>query len=189
MPEPHVEPPPDSPNVSTLVHGTWGWKGDWWRPSGGFHRYILKDYRTNLYAGGARFSWSGAYSPRHRARAGQDFCDWAGEVAPRGLQTVLAHSYGAEVVGRAIIAGTRVSELALLSAPGTAFVNAAATMVGRTVDVRLPFDPVLSLARVPQRLDLSIPHRLVLTSWRLDHSATHDEQVWMNEAIGIRAGL
>ncbi|HEX9499574.1 MAG TPA: hypothetical protein VF926_14650, partial [Mycobacterium sp.] len=46
----------------------------------------------------------------------------------------------------------------------------------RIVDIRLPFDAILALTARPQRL----PRRpnvteVLLSRWRLDHSATHDE--------------
>ncbi len=97
--------PPGSLVVSTMVHGTFGWKGDWWRPIGGFHKHILNCHRANLYNRGARFSWSGAYSANQRRIAAIDLNDWATEVAPNGLQTVFAHSYGGEVAALAALSG------------------------------------------------------------------------------------
>jgi hypothetical protein len=61
--EPPLTPPVTPPGalvVSTMIHGTWAWKGDWWRPKGnGFHEYILRNHRPNLFSRGARFTWSG----------------------------------------------------------------------------------------------------------------------------------
>ncbi|HET7444178.1 MAG TPA: alpha/beta hydrolase [Solirubrobacterales bacterium] len=180
----------NGPLVSTMIHGTFGWKGTWWRPSGGFHRYILENYRSDLYSRGARFSWSGAYSDPQRTQAVSDFCDWAGEVAPTGLRSVFAHSYGGEIGARAVTRGADVRELILLSSPATDHVLNAIGGPARIIDIRLRFDPVLALARTRQRL----PHhpdvsQVVLRNWFLGHSASHEEGTWTKERIADRAGL
>lgn len=77
--------PPGSLIVSTMVHGTWGWKGDWWRPGTPFHQYVVANLRKNLYSRGARYSWSGAYSQSQRIQAARDLIDWAGDVSPNGI--------------------------------------------------------------------------------------------------------
>lgn len=204
MPEPGPDEADDSPPggpsvttpagalvVSTMIHGTWGWKGDWWRPRSVFHEYILRNHRPNLFSRGARFSWSGAYSDAQRAQAAEDFNDWAYDVAPHGLQTVFAHSYGGEVACRAAIARRHVHEVVLLSTPVTRHVSAAAAgPERRIVDVRLRFDPVLALARRRQRFPSGTPVKLVLLNrWRLDHGATHREDIWRDEDIARRGGL
>lgn len=122
---PSVAPRASAPGalvVSTMIHGTWGWKGDWWRPRNPFHDFILRSHRPNLFARGARFSWSGAYSDRQRELAALDFIDWSNDVAPHGVQTLFAHSYGGEVAARAMTAGANVHELVLLSSPVTSHV-------------------------------------------------------------------
>lgn len=152
--EPLYPPPPEPPAtppgglvVSTMIHGTWGWKGDWWRPGGTFHQFILGSHRPNLYARGAKFSWSGAYSVKQRSLAARDFRDWARDVAPHGLQTVFGHSYGGEVAARAACAGTPIHELILLSTPVTNHVASTVKPGTRIVDIRLRFDPVLAALR------------------------------------------
>jgi len=181
-PEPHV--------VSTLIHGTWGWKGDWWRPGGAFHQFILGNHRPNLYARGARFSWSGAYSAKQRSLAARDFREWAHDIAPHGLQTVFGHSYGGEVAARAVTAGTPVNELVLLSTPVAGPAESAVHTGVRMVDVRLRFDPVLAIAgtrqRVPRHPNVT---EVLLDRWRLDHGATHSELVWKAEDIARRGRI
>jgi pimeloyl-ACP methyl ester carboxylesterase len=173
-----------------MIHGTWGWKGDWWRPRSDFHEFVLRDLRPNLYSRGAKFSWSGAYSAKQRDRAAHDLAEWAREVAPNGMQTVFAHSYGGEVAARAIVAGARVHELALLSTPVTTHIDACARANVRVVDIRLRMDPVLTLARARQRIPAQ-PNltTVLLNQWRLDHGATHNELVWRDEDIAARGGL
>lgn len=181
--------PPGALVISTMIHGTFGWKGDWWRPSGDFHKYILGNYRRNLYQRGARFSWSGAYSAYQRALAAKDFVDWAGEVAPHGLQTLFTHSYGGDVAAQAVLAGVPLNELVLLSSPGTDPVNDAVSLGMNVVDVRLPFDPVLAIARAPQRLQPAPNVTEVLLDWSLDHSASHKAKVWTDQSVAARAGM
>lgn len=183
--------PPSGTVYSTMIHGTWGWRGDWWRPHpGSFHGFILENHRNNLYAKGARFSWSGAYRRGDREQAALDFCDWAAEVAQGGIQTVFAHSYGGEVATRAVTQGAPVKELVLLSVPVTHQIEAAVQSGLRVVDVRLAFDPVLGLARKPQRLKAQ-PNvtPVVLNRWRLDHSASHQADVWRTEEVANRGGV
>jgi hypothetical protein len=175
--------------TSTMIHGTWGWKGDWWRPQGDFHSFILQNHRPNLYNRGAKFSWSGAYSDRQRAMAAVDFVDWAYDVAPHGLQTVFGHSYGGEVAARAVGAGARIHELVLLSAPVTKHVDAAVESGTPAVDIRLPLDPVLAIAGTRQRIAPRPNVTTVLLRWQLSHGATHDERVWAAEDIARRARL
>jgi hypothetical protein len=201
-------PPPDEPDgvaptiseptsrhgsvVSTMIHGTWAWKGDWWRPRpGSFHEFIHNNHRRNLYAGGARFSWSGAYRRGDREQAAIDFCEWStSEVAPGGVQTVFAHSYGGEVAARAVTRGAPVDELVLLSVPVTGPVDTVARSGLRVIDVRLAFDPVLALARKRQRLEgATNATEVILRRWRLDHGASHQTDIWHTERVAERGQL
>jgi hypothetical protein len=182
--------PPEARLVSTMIHGTWGWKGDWWRPRSDFHEFILRNHRPGLYRRGTKFSWSGAPRDAHRQLAAADFCEWASDVAPKGLQTVFAHSYGGDVAARAALQGIPLTELVLLSVPVTGRVEAAVESDLRVVDVRLRFDPILGLARTRQR----IPARpnvttVLLEKWRLDHGASHKTQVWLEETVARRGGI
>jgi hypothetical protein len=190
---PHGEPSPkstDHGSVSTMVHGTWGWKGEWWRPQGDFHSFVLGGLRPNLYAGGARFSWSGFYRQGDRERAAADFREWQDEIATGGLQSVFAHSYGGEVTALAVLSGASIKELVLLSSPVTDPVIASLDRVAGVVDVRLRFDPVLALARTRQRFPAHPKVKTIqLQRWTLSHSSTHDERVWGEEGIAQRAGL
>ena len=178
-------------HVSAMIHGTWGWKGDWWRPQGAFHSFVLNSMRSNLFDRlGTKFSWSGAYRESHRAQAATDFCDWSREVAPAGLETVFAHSYGGDVASRAALEGASIGELVLLSTPVTDSVDRATNAGIRVIDVRLRFDSVLALARRGQRLRPG-PNvtEVLLERWRLDHAATHNPSVWLEEGVAQRAGI
>ena len=76
-------PIPGAVSLSTIIHGTWGWKGDWWRPSASFHDYVRQEVRANIYSRGAPFSWSGAYSDPQRRVAAEDFRRWAEDQPSR----------------------------------------------------------------------------------------------------------
>lgn len=177
--------------VSALIHGTWGWKGDWWRPAAHFHDFIRNGVRRNLYSRGAPFSWSGAYSSRQRALAAEDFVRWAGEMSPGGIHTLFGHSYGGEVAVRSWALGTKVQEVVLLSVPANRHVSTAVDQGLRVVDIRLAFDPVLALAREPQRIrrNGSNLEQVILSRWQLSHGATHDADVWLTEDLLNRAKL
>ena len=128
---------------------------------------------------------------RERIRAAADFCDWAYDVAPHGLQTVFGHSYGGEVAARAVLCGARVNELVLLSVPVTTWVDLALPWTPRVIDVRLRFDPILGLAQTRQRIAHPRPNTttVLLRQWRYSHGATHEEQVWQAEDIARRGQL
>jgi hypothetical protein len=176
--------------VSTMIHGTWGWKGDWWRPRSDFHEHIRQNVRANLYSRGAKFSWSGAYRESHRAQAAIDFLEWIQEIAPGGLETVFAHSYGGEVAARSRLIGAPIEQLVFLSVPATEHVAATVPSTKRVVDIRLRFDPILALARKRQRLEPR-PNvtQVLLSRWCLDHRATHHGPTWEHDDIARRAGL
>jgi hypothetical protein len=189
-------PPPPFPSseksgaataVSTMIHGTWGWKGDWWESGGSFHDYISTSYRPGLYGGGQEYSWSGSLSQKHRKKAAERFERWAeAETNGRGLQTVFAHSYGAEVAARAVNSGAGVDQLVMMSAPVNRNVLQLLTSHTRLVDIRLQFDIVLALARERQRMP-SHPHvtEFVVNRALWSHSATHTQGLWDAENIAI----
>lgn len=188
---PAGQSPSAQPLTSTMVHGTWGWKGDWWYPGGDFHSYVKRKLRPRLYSDGMEFAWSGAYSQEQRVTAGDRFSRWVRSYSPvAGLGTVFAHSYGGEVVARAINSGAPVDELVLLSAPVNVHHLAALDRVTRVVDVRLDFDIVLALARENQRL----PAHPRVTEYVVDkafwkHGATHAPEFWNDEDVAAKVGL
>jgi len=177
--------------VSTMVHGTWGWKGSWWYPGGDFHSFVAASARPALYAGGQEFAWSGAYSSKQRATGGYRFARWAAAAGgSAGLGTVFAHSYGAEIVARAVNGGSQVDEVVFLSAPIHSHHRQMLGSVRRVVDVRLKFDIVLLAARASQKLPSAsnvTKHVLRRRFW--SHGATHNPVVWANEGIATAVRL
>jgi hypothetical protein len=177
--------------TSTVVHGTWGWKGDWWYPEGDFHAFVKGSFRPTLYDGGTEFAWSGAYRDRQREQGGKRFKRWADSIGGvAGLGTVFAHSYGAEVVARAVNSGAIVDELVLLSAPIHDHHLQMLDRVRRVIDIRLSNDIVLVLAHAAQRLPKgrgAIEHIVQRSFW--SHSATHHPVVWQNDSIAASVRL
>ena len=187
-----AETPRSAQLASTMVHGTWGWKGDWWHSGGDFHSYVRSAVRPRLYKGGRPFSWSGALSQPQRAKAGEFLFNWirAGKRT-EGLETLFGHSYGGDVAAHAVNRGSRVRELVLLSAPVTTHVEAALSRVERTIDVRLKFDIVLWLARERQTLPPGAGQvvSVMIPGGMWSHSATHSPSVWTKEKIAAKARL
>lgn len=188
--------PPGGPGVttelvSTMVHGTWGWKGTWWYPGGDFHSFVGTGIRPSLYAGGQEFSWSGAYSSQQRAIGGARFARWADAAGgSAGLGTVFAHSYGGEIVARAVNLGSKIDEVVLLSAPVHSHQVHMLSKVRRVIDVRLSFDIVLMAAGAAQRLPAAgnvVPYVVTRNFW--SHAATHDPALWATEGIAAAVGL
>ncbi|MEO6201257.1 MAG: alpha/beta hydrolase [Cryobacterium sp.] len=176
--------------TSTMVHGTGDWKGDWWYPDGDFFEYIAALRRHNLYRGGGEFSWSGAISKRQRAQAADRFARWIDGVGGGHLDAVFAHSYGGEVVARAVNSGALVDDVVLLSAPINQRHRDMLGRVSRVIDIRLKVDIVLILARAGQ----SLPDHPSVTRYIVDrpfwsHNATHNPQVWETEGIAAQVGL
>ena len=186
-----VSPAGNGQLISTLVHGTWAWKGEWWYPGGDFHDYA-GELRPQLYGGGRAFGWSGRFKDGDREIAGARFHDWIMDpsTTPVGVRTAFAHSYGGEVAARAINAGAPIQQLVLLSVPATPHVMAALDVVDVTVDVRLKWDLVLGLAGRGQRLPNHPKVRSFVIEdpfWR--HGVTHSPQLWRAEQIAERAEL
>lgn len=183
--------PPLRPDATcTIVHGTIGWRGEWWYPGGDFHGYVRQALRPSLYAKGAPFSWDGWLSNSSRELAGSRLRNWALSEATDGLGTVFAHSYGGDVAAYSLLVGQSIAELVLLSAPVTPVLSRAASLAQRIVDVRLRFDPVLGIAGARQRLASgNNVTTVILPGWRLSHAATHSERVWRTEGLRGRALL
>lgn len=173
--------------LSTMVHGTFAFRGDWWRPGGDFHSWVLRNHRPSLYAGGARHCWSGSLLQTHRITAANDLCDWVADRAPDGLLTLFGHSFGGEVAARAVFAGAATDQLVLLSCPVTAWVQAIAGTM-EVIDVRLRLDPVLLAGGLPQRFLGTAPTASEIF-WHANHAATHNPDVWEARSIAAKTGL
>ncbi len=177
--------------VSTMIHGTWGWKDTWWYPGGDFHTYIQREVRQDLYDGGQEFSWSGAFSEEQRILGGRRFHRWATAAGGgHGLHTVFGFSYGSELVARAVNDGALIDEVVLLSAPVHAPHRLMLDMVRRVVDIRLRFDIVLAIARAAQRLPgAANVHEVIIDRPFWSHSVTHDPKIWRELGLAADVGL
>lgn len=180
--------PPNPEATSTMVHGTWGWKGHWWYTGGDFHDFIRDNYRSELYSDGKEFSWSGAYSDKQRDLAGDRFKRWADSEG--GLKTAFGHSFGGEIIARAVNMGAQITDVVLLSAPVNYHHLSMLNRVDHVYDVRLKFDIVLTAAGARQRL----PPAYNVTEFCLDlplwsHGATHEPDLWKQHNIANVIGL
>lgn len=167
---------PQAESLSTMVHGTAAYAGDWWYPGGDFHSYVLAKIRRDLYAGGQAFTWSGAYKTKHREVAAQRLARWAATAHPGQLHTVFAHSYGGVIALRATTFGLRVEELVLLSVPAES-VPVEWRNIGRTVSLRIHMDLVLLAARRRQRFTENVEENH-LPQWFWRHGDSHSSEVW-----------
>lgn len=176
--------------LSTMVHGTAAFRGDWWFPGGTFFRYIKTGHPVMLYEGGQEFSWSGAYRDTDREVAGNRFKRWAKAVSgDLGLDTVFAHSYGSEVVARSINLGASIDKVVYMSAPVNTHLLNTLSRVQGIVNIRLKFDLVLLLDRVihayyPLPREKNVKN-ITLGRNYWSHSATHSDAVWKRENICI----
>lgn len=176
--------------VSSVIHGTNAWSSGWWRPGDVFHSHVLNGVRSNIYQGGAYYSWSGYLLPGHRKRAALDLRQWTQAMAPAGLDVLFAHSYGGEVAVRYWLRNGIVSRVALLSVPLNPLVQWAINRGMPAADIRLRFDPVLALLGWRQRCpNVQNVTSVVLPFWNLRHGATHDPQVWIKYDVKDQAGL
>ncbi|MHA6695622.1 alpha/beta hydrolase [Homoserinimonas sp. A520] len=181
--------------ISTIIHGTIGWKKAWWYRNGDFHDFIKSQHRPGLYSGGLAFGWSGSLSDTQRRIAGDRFRDWADEVGgPNGLKTVFAHSYGAEIAARAANTGARIEEVVFLSAPIHHHHSAMLDRVHRVIDIRLRNDIVLTLASIYKGARHRLPQHDRLTVEIIDrslwkHSETRNPVLWKQEDLANRVAL
>ncbi len=119
--------PLPSARSSIMIHGTWGWRGHWWRPGGDLHTFILNQRPAlNVFKDGARFGWSGSIRAGDRRLAATELRDWVSGMAMDGLNTVFAHSLGGEVAALAMNDGLQIERLVLLSVPVNANVERSA---------------------------------------------------------------
>lgn len=92
----------------------------------------------------------GHIAKKARTIGGVRFKHWV--HSENRLQTVFAHSYGGEIVARAVNSGASIEEVVLLSAPMNHHHEAMVNLVDRVIDVRLKYDIVLLAARSKQKL-------------------------------------
>lgn len=72
------------------------------------------------------------------AIGGNRFARWVHAVGgANGLGTVFGHSYGGEIIARAVNAGSKIDEVVFLSAPVHTHHRRMLSAVRRVVDVRL----------------------------------------------------
>jgi hypothetical protein len=163
---------------STIVHGTWAARSDWWRPQGDFYRYLAANAAPDLYPGGDPFVWSGAWKSSARRKAAKHLAAWA-SVHQAPCLNLFAHSHGGNIAMLATHRGLEIGRLVLLSCP-----------VHWTKYQPKP-GSVASALSIRSRLDLAILgdaggqrfpkgsgiREHILPVW-FKHSVSHDPEFW-----------
>ncbi|WP_141214470.1 hypothetical protein [Rhodococcus sp. 06-1474-1B] len=173
--------PKGATGTSTIVHGTFAWGSNWWRPGGEFHEYLSTELSVGMYSKyGSAFDWNGALLQSRRNLAAKKLKAWSVENTGGAVKKLFSHSYGGEVSSIAIADGLSVDKLILLSAPATDIVQKIAENGQNILDVRVRFDPVLASLRILRR---GIGGKQLKNVTKVDvgwgwHSATHDPEVW-----------
>lgn len=169
--------------TSLLVHGTWARSNEWWQPGGSFHSYVKANVKPDLYSASDRFDWTGGYSDVARADAAQGLLAW---VSARGLQglTLFAHSHGGNACLLAGQSGLDAAKVVLLSCPVHVLKYAPnAAHMPDVVSVRVQWDLVILVDGGDQAFPPSSGVREnVLPLW-FDHSASHQESVWVDNNV------
>lgn len=184
-PSPHKDDDDTSPAVwtgpttealSTIVHGTSAWAGDWWLPGGEFFEYVASDVRTNLYTAGDRFSWSGRYSQRHRDTAAERFAEWCRAKQAAQVDVLFGHSYGGCIALASTAHGVQVETVVLLSTPDHA-PEVEWRNIGRCVSLRIHLDLILLAARKRQFFRTNVDEHY-LPRWFVLHGDSHERDWW-----------
>ncbi|MGP3924656.1 hypothetical protein [Streptomyces sp. 8N616] len=106
--------PETSSHTSITVHGTWARFNAWWRPDSELASYIRGTCSSDLWNQASPFSWGGGYKNDARQRAGGKLRTWTGRKRINCLETVYAHSHGANVAFYAALEGVNMRLLVLL---------------------------------------------------------------------------
>ncbi len=168
---------------STIVHGTWAARGDWWRPQGDFHGYLLADVVPDLYAGDDPFGWSGAWRMSARRKAAKSLTEWAAGHEASCLN-LFAHSHGANLAMLATRRGLEIGRFILLSCPvhWTKYKPKPGS-IKSAFSVRSHLDLVILADAGGQRFPKgSGITEHVLPIW-FSHSASHDLEVWKEHQL------
>lgn len=187
LPSTNVEAEVPAGSISTLVHGTGAYTGDWWFVGGDFHSYIKSDVRCDLFSGRNAFWWSGKYDEKHRAVAARRLAGWAEDTASGFLNTVFGHSYGGIIALNATTYGLTMRELVLLSVPAED-VPVEWRRIGRSVSLRIHLDLVLLAARRRQRFAQNVDEHYI-DRWFWNHADSHDPDIWQDEDCARILGL
>jgi hypothetical protein len=193
---------------SLMIHGTWAYDKEWWRPAvGDFHSYIRDQYRANLWSHPSTYYWSGRYRNRDRDFGTSDLGAWTLRNSPAGLDTVFAHSYGGHVALYAINRGLSVDQIIFLSVPffedDREALEHLVEQVPQVHSLRTERDLVLFADRVARRASPSwikrhwvgmdpirppFPEHFVGHPYT-GHSATHDRNRWTSGNWANLVGL
>jgi hypothetical protein len=173
-------PEKDDPGeFSLIIHGTHAYTNRWWFPSGDFHKFVKASVRTNLYAKGDAYAWSGRLKARDRNMGAERLAFWLDGKGTHSVDTVFAHSYGGSVALAATTHGVSMRTLVLLSVPVDNF-EIEWRNIGRAVSLRIHCDLILLATTKKQRFTANVEEHW-LDSWFVRHDMSHDEKVWADE--------
>lgn len=113
LPESRAEGVPAS--MTIVVHGAFAAGDSWWRPTGGFGRYV-HEQTGDLYRGADFFRWSGGGFHPDRVAAAHALAAWARQH-PAAELDVISHSHGGNVCFLATRLGLRIRKLISLATP------------------------------------------------------------------------
>ena len=170
-----------------MVHGTNGYRGEWWFPGGDFHTYIKEYVRPDLFSGGNCYSWSGKYNKRDRRIAAERLAFWVEATVGGPLDAVFAHSFGGIVALQATTYGLELSDLILLSVP-VDDVPIEWRNIGRAISLRIHLDLVLLAARRRQCFTENVDEHYI-NHWFRAHGDSHDPSVWQADSWPTILGL
>jgi hypothetical protein len=169
-------------HTGMLIHGTWARSQDWWQPGGDFHGYILANFWPDLYSRSDRYEWSGGWSDAARSLAAQQLARWIDTRNEVGIK-LMAHSHGANVAMLATQLTDKIGEIVMLSCP----VHENKYLpdfnhTSKVLSLRVKLDLVILADGGGQKFSDPRIDENVLPLW-FDHSATHDPQVWDDNAL------
>lgn len=174
-------------SVSLIIHGTFAFPERWWFPGGGFHEYVKTAVCPNLYDLQDTFWWSGRYKTKDRRVGAERLAGWVSAKGNPQVDTVFAHSYGGAVALQATTHGLRMNTAVLLSTPVDNY-EVEWRNIDRAVSLRIHCDLVLLAARTKQRFTANVEEHW-LDSWFVQHSLSHDPDVWATNGWAHKLGI
>jgi hypothetical protein len=164
---------------AVVTHGTFAAATSWWKPGGGFYRY-LAGLTPDLHLHDPSFGWSGQYSDGARQLAAQQLVEWTAGFGLTGPD-LFAHSHGGTVAHLATRRGLVLDRLVLLSWPVHGEWFPDFTRVRRIIDIRVRLDLVVLADRGGQTFTPPAAFRAKVephvNGW-FDHGATNDPAYW-----------
>jgi hypothetical protein len=188
---PNTPPQVIRPSMTVIIHGTFAKDSDWYKPGGGFHRYIKQNVYADVYAGNDFYFWSGRYSltdnglKRIWTKAANKLVSWINAHPTRKLR-LIAHSHGNNVVN---IATQQIQACSLiqLSPPVRSWnlPNMANVSSDRIFNIHARIDLVVMIdggAQNYKRTAVAASERIRKIA-RFGHSDSHKGRKWNRKNV------